>query len=132
MKTRKPLSTKIPPVPDESHQVIDDWIADIRPALVPLVSTLDSMIREEISDARYAIKWSNAFYGSPANGWTIELAAYLKSVNIVFLNGDQLEKPPELGGDTRYVKLRRIEEIDELGVSDWIRQSANLPGWEWE
>lgn len=132
MKTRKPLSTKIPPVPENNHDIIDDWIADIRPALVPLVSRLDSMIREQIPDARYAIKWSNAFYGSFTTGWTIELAAYLKSVNIVFLNGDQLTNPPELGGDTRYVKLRTMEEIDELGVSDWIRKSAQIPGWKWD
>lgn len=110
MKGRKPLSSKKPPAPDENHQIIKDWIANTKPALNAAVSELDKSIRQELKEPRYAIKWGKAYYGSTQFGWCIELVAYDVSVNIVFLNGSQLDKPPELGDETRYVKIRNLDE----------------------
>ncbi len=131
MKTQKPLSSKKPPAPNEDHQLIEDWIANAKPALNPVVSELDRLILQELGSPRFAIKWGKAYYGSEGFGWCIELVAYDVSVNIVFLNGSRLKNPPELGDETRYVKIRDIAEARSPQVADWIRQSCKTPGWAW-
>lgn len=131
MENQKPLSSKKPPEPGEDHQVIAEWIANAKPALNPIVSELDKTVRRELKDPRYAIKWGKAYYGSTKFGWCIELVAYDVSVNVVFLNGSRLDEPPELGDETRYVKIRDLEEAKSDRVRSWIKQSCQMPGWTW-
>ncbi|TLM76868.1 DUF1801 domain-containing protein [Microbulbifer harenosus] len=131
MKNIKPLSAKKPPVPDDNHEIIGEWIANTKPALNPVASRLDKVIRQELKDPRYAIKWGKAYYGSTQFGWCIELVAYDVSVNVVFLNGSQLDNPPELGDETRYVKVRTLEEAQSTQVLEWIKQSCRMSGWAW-
>jgi hypothetical protein len=59
------------------------------------------------------------------------VVAYDVSVNLVFLNGDQLTEPPELGEATRYVKIKELAELKSPRVQGWIEQSCRLPGWAW-
>lgn len=131
MKDVNPSSTKKPPVPAEDHERIEEWIANAKPALHPIVAELDRLVRQQLDEPRYAIKWGKAYYGSPRFGWCVELVAYHVSVNIVFLNGNQLDKPPELGGETRYIKIRAVEEVQSPRVLEWIKQSCRMPGWAW-
>lgn len=131
MKNHKPLSSKKPPKPDQNHELIDDWIANAKPALNPIVLALDKLIRAHLKNPHYAIKWGKAYYGTPNHGWCIELVAYDVSVNIVFLNGSQLENPPELGDETRYVKIKSFEELQSTQIQEWIKQSCKISGWAW-
>ncbi|MFW5877278.1 MAG: hypothetical protein ACOCXM_11120 [Myxococcota bacterium] len=131
MKNQKTLSSKKPPKPNESHQLIEEWISNAKPALNPIVSELDKVIRHELRSPRYAIKWGKAYYGCTKFGWCIELVAYDVSVNIVFLNGSQLNDPPELGDETRYVKIRDLEQAKSDQVLEWVKQSCEMPGWAW-
>jgi hypothetical protein len=131
MKNIKPLSTKIPPVPDEVHHYIKEWIANAKPAMNPIVSELDELIRQHLKNPRYAVKWGKAHYGSAQLGWCIALAAYHVSVNVVFFNGNKLDKPPELGNETRYVKIRTLEEAQSSQVLEWVKQSCQISGWAW-
>lgn len=132
MKTIKPLSSKKPPVPDNNLSVITNWIDDTRPKINPLVKKLDLLVRANLNDPRFAIKWGNAFYGCVGKGWLIQLSAYDISVNIVFLNGDKLTNPPELGGETRYVKLTTLEEVDSTQLINWVQESCKINGWPWD
>ncbi|WP_420426817.1 hypothetical protein [Algiphilus sp.] len=118
-----------PPKPIEDHQLIEEWIANAKPALNSIVSELDRLILQELRNPRFAIKWGKAYYGSEDFGWCIELVAYDVSVNIVFINGSQLKGPPELGDETRYVKIRNIEEAKSGQVTEWVKQSCQMPGW---
>ncbi|MBC8479058.1 MAG: hypothetical protein H8D46_01235 [FCB group bacterium] len=131
MKNIKPLSTKKPPAPDENHELIEEWVANAKPALNPIVLELDKLIRQNLHDPRYAIKWGKAYYGSTQFGWCIELVAYNVSVNVVFLNGSTLDKPPELGNEIRYVKITNLEEAKSVQVLEWIKQSCQMSGWLW-
>lgn len=131
MKEQKPLSSKKPPKPNVNHQIIEEWIANAKPALNPIVSELDNLILQELNNPRFAIKWGKAYYGSGQFGWCIELVAYDVSVNIVFLNGSHLNDPPELGDETRYVKIRDLDKAKSDQVLEWIRQSCQMPGWAW-
>jgi hypothetical protein len=131
-KQRKPLTTKAPPVPTESHAEIEDRIRHLMPDLQPIVERVDALIRETIPDLRYAVKWKNAYYGTEELGWIIELAAYDVSVNVVFFGGADFDAPPPLGTTerTRYAKIKNLEDVDTAEMRAWIEQAAEVPGWK--
>ena len=130
-KTPKPLSTKRPPEPSESHAEIEDWMRRVMPDLNPIVEALDASIREAIADPRYAVKWKKAYYGTPDLGWLIEMVAYDVSVNVVFFGGAEFDPPPPLGETerTRYVKVRTLDEAQGPEMRTWLEQAARVPGW---
>src|SRR5206468_7242074 len=72
-KTRKPNTTRKPPVPSDNHADIEDWLRRVMPDLHPVVKRLDELIRETIPGLQYAIKSKRAYYGLPKLGWIIEM-----------------------------------------------------------
>lgn len=132
-KQRKSLSTKKPPVPTVDHKIIETWICrETMPAMQPFVQEIDNLILQHIPQAHFSIKWGNAFYGTPELGWLIEVAAFAKSVNIVFLSGAKFSPQPPLGedSDTRYIKITSLEEIKTQQITDWIIQTGKIKGWD--
>ena len=120
-KQLKPLSTKKPPFPSKDHKVIEDWMSGrIMPGIQPMIKEIDSLIHDLIPNLQYAIKWGNAYYGTNELGWLIEVAAYDVSANIVFLSGAAFDPQPPLGtgGETRYIKLNTIDEVNDQHVID--------------
>jgi hypothetical protein len=130
-KSRKPNTTRTPPVPADSHADIDDWIRRVMPDLHPIVERLDASIRETIPGLQYAVKWKKAYYGLPELGWIIEMVAYDVSVNVVFLGGADFAAPPPLGTTdrSRYVKIKELEETTGPEMRNWIEQAGRVPGW---
>jgi hypothetical protein len=130
-KTRKPITTRKPPTPTDTHAEIDDWIRRVMPDLHPIVQRLDSMIRETIPGLRYAVKWKKAYYGVPAHGWIIEMVAYDVSVNVVFFGGADFHPQPPLGDTdrSRYVKVKTLEEAQGPEMRAWFEQAKDVPGW---
>ena len=130
-KSRKPISTRTPPVPSESHAEIDDWMRRVMPDLAPIVEYLDEAIRKAIPGLRYAVKWKKAYYGTPELGWVIEMVAYDVSVNVVFFGGADLDPPPPLGDTdrSRYVKVKALEEAQRPEMRSWLERAGNVPGW---
>jgi hypothetical protein len=131
-KTRKPNTTRTPPVPSHDHADIEDWLRRVMPDLHPVVKRLDELIRETIPGLQYAIKWKQAYYGSPKLGWIIEVVAYDVSVNVVFLGGATFDPPPPLGttGRARYVKLKTPQEAQGPEMHKWIEQAGHVAGWK--
>jgi hypothetical protein len=101
------------------------------PDLQPIVSRLDEMTRETLSDLRYAIKWKKAYYGVPDRGWVIELVAYDVSVNVVFLGGADFDSPPPLGESdrSRYIKLKSMDGLEDADLETWIENAGRVAGW---
>jgi hypothetical protein len=130
-KQRKPLSTKKPPVPSNDHKVIEEWMANrIMPGIQPIIKTIDSLIHDSVPNLTYAVKWGNAFYGTNELGWLVEVAAYDVSANIVFLKGSAFDPQPPLGtGESRYLKIREIEELEEKNVANFLKQAGQTIGW---
>lgn len=130
-KKRNATSTRKPPEPSDSHAVIEDWMKRIMPDLQPIVARLDELIRDELPEVQYAIKWKKAFYGLPDRGWVIEMVAYDVSVNLVFLGGADFDSPPPLGerDRSRYIKLKSLDETSEEDLRTWIESSAQVEGW---
>jgi len=120
-KARKPITTKEPPVPTDSHAEIEDWMNRlVMPDMHPIVERLDGSIRETIGGLQYAIKWKNAYYGVPELGWIIEIAAYAVSVNVSFF-GANFDLPPPLWnhifGPDKYVAIgsEPLRQADDPG-----------------
>ena len=130
-KTRKPDTSRKPPVPSDSRADIDDWMRRAMPDLQPIVKRVDESIREKLPDLQYAVKWKKAYYGLRDLGWVIELVAYDVSVNVVFLGGADFDSPPPLGDTdrSRYVKLKTLEEAEAPEMQEWIEQAGRAPGW---
>jgi len=42
-----------------------------------------------------------------------------------------VEGPPELGDETRYVKLKDLAELDSPQLHEWIKESCGMSGWAW-
>ncbi len=123
-------TTRKPPEPTDDHSEIDDWIRRVMPDLHPIVKGLDELIRETIPGTRYAIKWKKAYYGVPELGWVIEMVAYDVSVNVVFFGGADFDPAPPLGtGQSRYVKVKTLEEAQRPEMRGWIEQAGRVPGW---
>jgi hypothetical protein len=130
-KAPKADSSRKPPEPSDSHAAIDDWMRRVMPDLNPIVTQLDGSIRETIPELRYAVKWKKAYYGLPDLGWIIEMVAYDVSVNVVFLAGAQFDTPPPLGeGQSRYIKVKTLEEAQAPELQKWIEQAGRVPGWK--
>lgn len=123
---------RVPPTPDDTSAAVDDWLQRVMPDLQPIVSAVDDQIRELLPDVQFAVKWKKAHYGLPDLGWVIELVAYDVSANVVFFAGSEFDPPPPLGDyeTSRYVKLRSVEDALAPELAEWIRQSANHPGWK--
>jgi hypothetical protein len=131
-KARKPITTREPPVPSESHAEVEEWMRRrVMPDLQPIVQALDASIREANGRLRFAIKWKRAYYGLPELGWIIEVAPYDVSVNVVFLGGADFDDPPPLGTSdrSRYVKVKTLEDALKPEMSSWVEQAQRIPGW---
>ncbi len=129
-KSIKPNSSRKPPEPSTSHAEIDDWMRRVMPDLNPVVKRVDELIRQAHSDLRYALKWKKSYYGLPERGWIIEVVAYDVSVNVVFLGGGRFSAPPPQGeGDSRYVKVKTVEEVDTPEMRAWIEEAGKVDGW---
>ncbi len=131
-KELKGNSSRKPPVPSDDHGEIEDWLGRTMPDLQPIVNRIDELIRKTIPDLQYAVKWKKAYYGTPDQGWVVEMVAYDVSVNVVFHGGADFDSPPPLGttGRTRYVKLKSLDEVEQPEVVGWIEQAAGVPGWK--
>lgn len=104
----------------------------VMPDLHPIVQGLDELIRETIPGLQYAVKWKKAYYGTPEQGWIIEMVSYDVSVNMVFFGGADFDPPPPLGTTdrSRYIKVRSLEEAQQPLMRTWIEQAAKVPGWK--
>src|SRR5437879_5234409 len=74
-KTRKTRAARKAPEATESHAAIEDRIQRVMPDLHPIVERLDELICKTIPGLQYAVKWKNAYYGLPQQGWIIEMVA---------------------------------------------------------
>lgn len=102
------------------------------PDLQQVLTALDLLIRESVSDLKFAVKFKRAFYGVPGLAWIIEIAPYDVSVDVLFFGGADLVPSPPLGtvDRTRYVKLAAApREAERSDLRGWIEQASRTPGW---
>lgn len=129
-KVIKDSSSRRPPEPSDDHGAIEDWMRRVMPDLSPVVRRIDELVREAHAGLRYAVKWRRGYYGLPDRGWIVEVVPYDVSVNVVFPGGARFSSPPPLGdGDSRYVKVKTVAEVDTPEMRAWIEEAGRVDGW---
>ena len=94
---------------------------------------LDALIERTVPDVRRAVRWNSPFYGVEGQGWFLSYHCFTRYIKVAFLYGVQLDPLPPVGSkdpNARYVHLHEDEELDEELLASWIRQAAEIPGWD--
>ena len=94
---------------------------------------LDAIITRTIPGVRKAVKWNSPFYGTEERGWFLSYHCYDKYVKAAFFRGAALiPVPPGASKDpnTRYLDIREDDELDEGQFESWVKQAAEMVGWE--
>ena len=93
---------------------------------------LDELIVRAVPNVRKAVRWNSPWYGIEGQGWFASYHVFTRYVKVTFLNGASLRPlPPGFGKDpdARWVDIYE-DELDEAQMTEWVRQSAALPGWD--
>ena len=94
---------------------------------------LDAIMTRTIPGVRKAVKWNSPFYGTEERGWFLSYHCYDKYVTVAFFRGAALVPvPPGASKDpnTRYLDIREDDELDERQFESWVKQAAEMVGWE--
>ncbi len=93
---------------------------------------LDELIVRTVPNVRKAVRWNSPWYGIEGQGWFLSTHVFTRYVKVTFLNGASLQPGPPGSGkdpDARWVDVYK-DGFDEAQMSEWVRQSAALPGWD--
>jgi hypothetical protein len=94
---------------------------------------LDALVERNVPGVRKAVRWNSPFYGTEENGWFLSFHCITRYVKVAFFRGTSLRPLPPIPSKnegTRYYHVHEGEEIDDKLVGSWIRQAAELPGWD--
>jgi hypothetical protein len=92
---------------------------------------LDALIVRSVPNVRKAVKWNSPFYGIEGQGWFLGFHTFTRYVKVTFFRGASLHPvPPGPSKDrnTRYVDIHEGDELDEVQMTNWVKQAAALPG----
>lgn len=93
---------------------------------------LDDLIVRKVPGVKKAVRWNSPWYGVEGRGWFASFHVFTKYVKVTFLNGALLNPLPPGSGkdpDARWVDIYE-EGLDEEQMREWVKQAAELPGWE--
>ncbi|MCY3782298.1 MAG: DUF1801 domain-containing protein [Chloroflexi bacterium] len=93
---------------------------------------LDELIVCTVPDVRKAVRWNSPWYGIDGMGWFLSTHVFTRYVKVTFLNGASLQPEPPGSGkdpDARWCDIYE-DGFDEDQMTEWVRQSAALPGWD--
>ena len=93
---------------------------------------LDDLIVRTVPDVRKAVRWNSPWYGVDGRGWFVSCHVFTRYVKVTFLNGASLRPVPPGSGkdkDSRWVDVYE-GKLDEEQMAEWVRQAAEMPGWD--
>ena len=93
---------------------------------------LDELIVRAVPEVRKAVRWNSPWYGIEGRGWFLSCHVFTKYVKVTFLNGALLDPVPPGSGkdpDSRWVDIYE-GEFDAEQLEAWVRQAAELLGWD--
>ena len=127
------LSGGNPQIPkSDGDAPVQTYIAAIPRWKRDLARRLDEIIVGNVPEVRKAMRWNSPFYGVKGQGWFVSYHVFSRYVKVTFLNGASLDPVPPGGGkdpDSRWIDIYE-RKLDEDQMTDWVRQSAALPGWD--
>ena len=93
---------------------------------------LDDLIVCTVPGVKKAVRWNSPWYGVEGSGWFASYHVFTRYVKVTFLNGASLSPEPPGSGkdpDARWVDIYK-DGFDEAQMTEWVRQAAELPGWQ--
>ena len=93
---------------------------------------LDALIERTVPGVQKCVRWNSPFYGVDRQGWFLSYHVFTRYVKVTFFKGSSLEPlPPGSGKDpeARWIDIYE-GKLDEDELAVWIRQAADLPGWD--
>ena len=93
---------------------------------------LDDLIVRTVPGVKKAVRWNSPWYGVEGSGWFASYHVFTRYVKVTFLNGASLSPEPPGSGkdpDARWVDIYE-DGFDEAQMTEWVRQAAELPGWQ--
>lgn len=93
---------------------------------------LDALIVRTVPDVRKCVRWNSPFYGVEGQGWFLSYHVFARYVKVTFFRGASLRPVPPGSGkdpDSRWIDIHE-GAFDEEELAVWIRQAAELPGWD--
>ncbi len=93
---------------------------------------LDELIVRTVPDVRKCVRWNSPLYGVEGRGWFLNVHVFTRYVKVTFFRGASLRPvPPGSGRDrnSRWVDIHE-DDLDEAQMAAWVRQAADLPGWD--
>ncbi len=93
---------------------------------------LDALIVRHVPDVRKAVKWNSPFYGVEGKGWFLSFHVFSRFVKLTFFRGTSLDPVPNggTGKEARWIDILEDERFDEAQLKSWIKQAAEVPGWD--
>jgi hypothetical protein len=92
---------------------------------------LDALIVQTVPGVYKAVKYNGPLYGIEAQGWFMGFYCFTSYVKVTFFRGTSLRPVPPIGSkhpEVRSFTLYENDELDEVQMTDWIRQASQLPG----
>lgn len=110
------------------YRTVDEYIANVEPALRPVVRELRDVVREAVPAATETVKWSQPTYED--NGPFCYIKAFKNHVNLGFWRGKSLNDPQGLvqsGGDVMgHIRFTSASDIVSRSLVPLIRQAMQL------
>lgn len=103
-----------------------DWKSDVG-------RHLDELIGRTVPGVNKAVRWNSPWYGVEGQGWFLSYHCFTRYIKVTFIRGADLDPIPPVGSkdpDARYHHIHEGEDIDDELLASWIRQAAQLPGWD--
>ena len=94
---------------------------------------LDGLIVRTVPDVNRAVRWNSPWYGVEGQGWFLSYHCFTRYIKVTFIRGADLDPIPPVTSkdpDARHVHIHEDDDLDEALLASWIRQAADLPGWD--
>ena len=94
---------------------------------------LDGLIERTVPDVNRAVRWNSPWYGIEGQGWFLSYHCFTRYIKVTFIRGADLDPIPPVTSkdpDARYVHIHEDDDLDEALLASWVRQAADLPGWD--
>lgn len=92
---------------------------------------LDTVIEQAVPAVHKAVKWNTPLYGIEGQGWFAAFHCFDKYAKLTFFQGTSLDPVPpgkSKQENVRYLDIREQDEIDKVGLAQWLQQASKLPG----
>jgi hypothetical protein len=109
---------------------VQQYIAAIPGWKQQVARRLDELIVKAVPGLHKAIRWNSPMYGIKGQGWFVAIHVFENYVKVTFFKGTSL-KPVPPGGSAKEARWVNIDEknLDNLQMTKWVRQAAQIPGW---